>query len=137
MIAEAVLVDTSQAQAQLAQQQQQHQQQMQQQAQQQQAQQQTAMPMGGVQAESAMSTGPMSSGPMGQANGANGTTRKPRRAGSGDGCCDNAQERAKAAVAKVAPCACKFKLNITSLKKISRSSNSLDIYQENILAKVL
>ena len=96
MIAEAVLVDTSQAQAQLAQQQQvQHQ--MQQQLPQQQ--------------ETAMSVRPM--GPPGT-GGANGTARKSRRMDSGDGCCDNAQERAKAAVQKVAPCACKFSKAIGS-----------------------
>ena len=103
MIAEAVLVDTSQAQAQLVQQQQQ--QQMQQQVQMQQ-QQQTAMqapsPMQAPQAPMQM--------PM-QTNGTNGTTRKPGRMNSGDGCCDNARERAKDAVAKVAPCACKSYVN--------------------------
>jgi len=46
----------------------------------------------------------MQSGPM-HINGANGTTSKPGRMNSGDGCCDNARERAKDAVAKVAPCA--------------------------------
>ena len=114
MIAEAVLVDTSQAQAQLVQQQQ-HQQQQQVQMQQQQ---QTAMqPPSPMQApQMAMQSGPMQSGPMQsgpmqsgpmQTNGANGTQRKPGRMNSGDGCCDNARERAKDAVAKVAPCACK------------------------------
>merc|ERR1719412_3417989 len=57
-----------------------------------------------------MQSGPMQSGPMdprlmGGTNGTNGTTGRPQRGNSGDGCCDNAQERAKAAVQKVAPCA--------------------------------
>ena len=107
MIAEAILVDTSQAQAQLVQQQQQ--QQMQQQVQMQQQQQTT------MQAQSPMQSGPMQSGPMQSGpmhiNGANGTTSKPGRMNSGDGCCDNARERAKDAVAKVAPCACKSYVN--------------------------
>lgn len=107
MIAEAVLVDTSQAQAQLVQQQQQ--QQMQQQVQMQQ-QQQTAMQAPSPMQSGPMQSGPMQSGPM-QTNGTNGTTRKPGRMNSGDGCCDNARERAKDAVAKVAPCACKSYVN--------------------------
>ena len=94
MTTEGVLVDTSQGPPQMMQPQQQ-------QAPQQQMQQQTAM-----------AAPPPSSGPMGamldaQQNGTNGTIR-PQRGNSGDGCCDNARERAKDAVAKVAPCACKF-----------------------------
>ena len=96
MIAEAVLVDTSQAQVQL--QQQHQQQQMQQQMQQQQQHMQT---------ESAMPS-------MAQTNG---STRTAGRISSrsGDGCCDNVGDRAKAAVEKVAPCACKFILLHTIL----------------------
>ena len=117
MIAEAILVDTSQAQAQLVQQQQQ--QQMQQQVQMQQQQQttmqaQSPMQSGAMQSgpmqSGPMQSGPMQSGPM-QINGSNGTTSKPGRMNSGDGCCDNARERAKDAVAKVAPCACKSYVN--------------------------
>ena len=100
MIAEAVLVDTSQAQAQLVQQQQQQQMQQQVQMQQQQTAMQAPSPMQAPQMQMPMVT-----------NGTNGTTRKPGRMNSGDGCCDNARERAKDAVAKVAPCACKSKLN--------------------------
>ena len=105
MIAEGVLVDTSQEQ--LAQQQ--HQQQMQQQ--QVQMQQQTAM------AQQAIQSGPMQSGPMNtrQISETNGTTTNHGRMNSGDGCCDNARERAKGAVAKVAPCACKLQICIGSL----------------------
>ena len=88
MIAEAVLVDTSQAQVQL---QQQHQQQQMQQQMQQQPQL--------MQTESAM-----------QMPQTNGSTRTAGRISSrsGDGCCDNVGDRAKDAVAKVAPCACKL-----------------------------
>ena len=98
MTTEGVLVDTSQGPPQMMQQPMHPQQQ---QAPQQQMQQQTAM-----------AAPPPSSGPMGamldaQQNGTNGTIR-PQRGNSGDGCCDNARERAKDAVAKVAPCACKL-----------------------------
>ena len=117
MIAEGVLVDTSQAQVQLVQQQQHHQQQIQQQ--QVQMQEQTAMAQPQMQS-GPMQSGPMQSGPMdprlmGGTNGTNGTTGKPGRMNSGDGCCDNARERAKDAVAKVAPCACKLHICIASL----------------------
>ena len=99
MTTEGVLVDTSQGPPQMMQQPMQPQQQ---QAPHQQMQQQTAM----------APAPPPSSGPMGamldaQQNGTNGTIR-PQRGNSGDGCCDNARERAKDAVAKVAPCACKL-----------------------------
>jgi erythrocyte band 7 integral membrane protein len=95
MTTEGNLVDTSEGPPQMMQQ---PMQQQQQQQPQQQMQQQMAKP-----------APPPSSGPMGamldaQQNGTNGTIR-PQRGNSGDGCCDNARERAKDAVAKVAPCA--------------------------------
>ena len=94
MIAEGVLVDTSQAQGQLEQQQLQ----LQQQQVQMQQQQQTAMQA----PQMAMQSGPMQ--PAMQPMQTNGTQGKPGRMNSGDGCCDNARERTKDAVAKVAPC---------------------------------
>jgi len=116
MIAEAVLVDTSQAQAQLVQQQQ-HQQQMQQQNVQ-------------MQQQTAMAPPPMQSGPMNDPSmHTNGTTRKPGRVNSGDGCCDNARERAKDAVAKVAPCACKLKICIGSM-------NVLTLFSQNQIKRI-
>ena len=101
MTTEGVLVDTSQGPPQMMQQPMHPQQQQAMQQQQVQMQQQTAM-----------APPPTSSGPMGAMldagqNGTNGTIR-PQRGNSGDGCCDNARERAKDAVAKVAPCACKL-----------------------------
>lgn len=110
MIAEGVLVDTSQAELD----QQQHQQQMQQQSPMQQQtamQQQPAMQQQTAMQQPPMTSGPMQSGPMQSgpmhdpSMHTNGSTRKPSRMNSGDGCCDNARERAKDAVAKVAPCA--------------------------------
>ena len=123
MIAEGILVDTNQGQQQQLEQQQLQQQQLmdqqhlqqqqqlqQQQMHQQMQQQQTAMPAPSPQQfqSGPMQSGPMPSGTIGATNGTNGSTRKPGR--DGDGCCDNARERAKDAVAKVAPCACKFQL---------------------------
>ena len=126
MIAEGVLVDTSQAQMV---QQQQHQQQMQQQNVQ--MQQQTAMAPPPMQS-GPMQSGPMQSGPMNDSQmHTNGTTRKPGRMNSGDGCCDNARERAKDAVAKVAPCACKLHICIASLN-ISIFIYILELFYKNL-----